>query len=390
MLDLAHDDGLALAVAEVGRARSRAARSRADRAEEGRVYGGPRRFGWLGASRDPYRLGNKHRNEEEWPHLLAMIKARSAGTSWRGIAGDLNRRGVGTARGGRWSEQGVKALVTNPAWWGGRVLNGVLVADPESGEPVIGEWDCVDEELEGIGVETWKTIMTGVNAARLHRGMEREGNARRPADAAQTRMYLFSGVLRCGRLNDFGEVCRSKLSGNKATGRNAKYGDYYRCGDANCKGIGRRVEPVDRYLEGLTLAHLDEYFADTTAETVAWRGEEKLNVLRAQRQEIEESVAAGETAWGDVRDLLARLNRNVEGMVERREHLLAEAKRNLLRGWSREKWEGMGLDERREVISRVLARVLVLPVPTGVSDKAPFDPTLLRPVWSREAAAPTG
>ncbi|WP_406861798.1 recombinase family protein [Streptomyces sp. HUAS MG47] len=389
VLDIARDDGLTLGMEEVDRVRTRTARSRADRAEEGRVFAGPRRFGWLGASHDPYRLGNQHRNDKEWPHLVAMVNARSAGTSWRAIAGDLNRRGVETARGGRWSEQGVKGLVTNPAWWGGRVLDGVLVSDPESGEPVIGEWDHADEALDGIGFQTWKNIMTGVSAARLHRGMRRDGHQSRPARAGQRRTYLFAGVLRCGRLNDFGEICRAKLSGNKATGRNAKYGDYYRCGDANCKGIGRRVEPVDRYLESLILARLDEYFADAATSAVAWRGEKKLTALRAQRRAIELSVVEGETAWGDVRELLARVNRNVESLeTERRDHLEAEARRNLLSGWSREKWDGMGLSERREVIARVLGSVLVLPVPKGVSDKAPFDPTLLRPVWRREPDSP--
>ncbi|WOX23515.1 recombinase family protein [Streptomyces solicathayae] len=390
VLDLACDDGLGLGLAEVDRVRTRTARSRADRAEEGRVFAGPRRFGWLGAARNPFRCGNKHRNDDEWPHLVAMIKARAAGMSWRGIAADLNRRGVGTARGGRWSEQGVKALVANPAWWGGRVLDGVLVTDPTTGEPVIGEWHHVDEELEGIGFETWKTIMTGVNAARLHRGMRREGVCPGPTDAMKVRAYLFSGVLRCGRLNDLGEVCHSKLSGNRATGRNAKYGDYYRCGDVNCRGIGRGVESVDRYLEGLVLDYLDEYFSGTTQDTTAWRGEEKLTALCVQRRAIEESVAAGKSAWGDVRDLLARLTRNIEDLgAERQEHLDAEAKRNLLRGWRREKWGSMALERRREVISCALTSVLVLPVPAGVSDKAPFDPSLLRPVWRRAAVHST-
>ncbi|MGW2200457.1 recombinase family protein [Streptomyces sp. NPDC001774] len=337
VVDLTQDDGPTLSTAELDRVRTRTARSRADRAEEGRVYAGPRRFGWLGASQTPYRIGNKHRNDEEWPHLLAMITARAAGRSWRGIAGDLNRQGVGTARGGRWSEQGVKGLVANPAWWGGRILDGVLVTDIATGEPVIGEWDHADETQDGVGYETWKGIMGGVRAARLHRGMNRGEGVPRSAVASAGRTYLFSGVLRCGRLNDLGEVCRSKLCGNKATGRNAKYGDYYRCGDPNCKGIGRRVQPVDEFLEGLLLGHLDEHFAGTTAEPVAWRGEEKLTGLRATRHGIEEAVATGEAAWGDVRDLLVRLNRNIEGLeAERQEHIEAQATEHLLRGWSPE------------------------------------------------------
>ncbi|MFF9016522.1 recombinase family protein [Streptomyces sp. NPDC014870] len=384
VLDITGEVGPSLGAEEVDRVRTRTARSRADRAEEGRVYAGPRRFGWLGASRNPLRIGNKHRNDEEWPHLVVMIKARVAGRSWRGIAGDLNRQGVETARGGRWSEQGVKVLVSNPAWWGGRVLDGLLVTDIATGEPVIGEWFHADEARDGVGYETWKGIMAGVRAARMHRGMNQGEGAPvpRPAAGAAGRTYLFSGVLRCGRLNDLGEVCRSKLCGNKASGRNAKYGDYYRCGDPNCKGVGRRARPVDDFLEGLVLDHLEEHFAGPPAEPVAWRGEEKLTRLRTTRRGIETAVVTGEASWGDGRHLLARVDRAIASLeAERHEYLEAQTAENLVRGWAPENWARMSSCEKREVISQVLASVLVLPVPAGVSDKAPFDPSLLKPSW---------
>ncbi|MEU4067693.1 recombinase family protein [Streptomyces wedmorensis] len=312
-----------------------------------------------------------------------MIKARAAGRSWRGIAGDLNRRGVATARGGRWSEQGVKGSVANPAWWGGRILNGALVKDPATGEPVIGTWDHADEARDGVGYETWIAIMDGVRAARFRRGVNRPGESS-PGAAAPPRTYLFSGVLRCGRLNDLGEICRSRLCGNRATGRNAKYGDYYRCGDPNCKGVGRRVAAVDEFLEGLVLDHLDEHFAVGRPEPVEWRGEGKPAGLRQARHDVEASITAGAASWGDVGGLLLRWGRNIESLEgERREH--SESRRKDLRGWRREKWGGMTVREKREVIARVLRSVLVLPVPDGASDKAPFDPDLLRPSWCRDA-----
>ncbi|MEU9297763.1 recombinase family protein [Streptomyces sp. NPDC048266] len=367
---------------EVDTVRTRTARSRADRAEEGRVCAGPRRFGWLGASADPHRIGNEHRNDEEWPHLLGMIRARAAGRSWRRIAGDLNREGVRTARGGRWSEQGVKSLVANPAWWGGRILDGALVKNSETGEPVLGRWDHADEARDGVGYETWIGIMDEVWAGRARRGLVQGGGMPPTAAAAPPRSYLFSGVLRCGRLNDLGEVCRSRLCGNRGTGKNAKYGDYYRCSDPNCKGVGRRVAPVDEFLEGLVLGRLQERFGGEQPESVAWHGEGKLAELRRARCGIESSVADGEVAWDDARALLVRLGRSIESLeAERREHAEEQAKGNLLRRWSREEWGRMTVREKREVITRVLSAVIVLPVPQGVSDKAPFDPSLLRSEW---------
>lgn len=386
LLDLVDDDRTLVSgtdEAEIGKLRKRTARNAADRAEEGKAYGAPRRFGWLGASKDPYRVGNKHRDEEEWPHLAHMVKLRYAGRSWRSITGEMNRRRVTTARGGAWTEQGVKLLVANPAWWGGRVLNGEILMNAETGEPVIGEWDHARESDE-CTYEMWKSIMAGVQSNRLHRGMKKSESGQQPAEAMRTRGYLFSGYLRCGRLNDFNEICYSKLSGNKATGKNAKYGDCYRCGDPNCKGVGRRVAPVDSYLEGLALAYLGKRFAGTTPQVTPWHGKAKLASLRKQRKDIKDSVTTGEADWGDVHDVLTRLARTIEVLEqEERDHLKSESRRNLLRGWSREKWGGLDLLERREVIGEIFTSIVVMPVPQGVSDKAPFDPTLLKVVWRK-------
>ncbi|MFJ9853694.1 recombinase family protein [Streptomyces sp. NPDC101150] len=125
-LDLVNDGGVITArlvtaghcEAEAEKVSRRAIRSAGDRAEEGKIYGSPRRFGWLGSSQAPLRLDNKHKDTKEWPHLIDMIKARYAGSSWRGIAADMNKAKVTTARGGRWTEQAVRGLVTNLAWWG--------------------------------------------------------------------------------------------------------------------------------------------------------------------------------------------------------------------------------------------------------------------------------
>ncbi|MGI5196970.1 recombinase family protein [Streptomyces sp. CA-288835] len=401
LLDLVNDDGAILSglvlsgtgEAEVRKIRKRTKRNAGDRAEEGAIYSGPRRFGWLGASKDPYRFGNHKKDPKEWPELLHMIKLRAGGRSWRGITGEMNRRRVLTARGGRWSEQGVKGAVTNPAWWGGRVLNGALVTNTETGEPVIGKWDHFDPRPEeeggdGVGYETWKLIMAGVEANRLHRGMKKAPASEGAEEKLRTGSYKFSGVLRCGRINELGETCYSKLSGNKASGVNAKYGDYYRCGDPNCKGLGRRVAPVDEFLEELMLSYLDKHFSGTKPTVVPWRGQDKLKALIQQRKAIKASVADGEADWGDVHDMLTRLNRNIKALQdEEQDHLKKERKRNLLRGWSREKWGQMELDEKREVITQVLASVVVMPVPKDRSDKAPFDPKLLVVSWRKEKKA---
>ncbi|MEU9323722.1 recombinase family protein [Streptomyces canus] len=402
-LNLVDDDGTIIAglvtsgtgEAEVRKVRSRTRRNAKDRAEEGGVPGGPRRFGWLGSDKRQGRLGNEKRNPAEWPYLIQMIKKRAEGRSWRHITGWINREKdeagnpILTARGGKWSEQGVKASVANPAWWGGRVLDGEVVKDSDTGEPKLGKWEYADSEVDQVDYETWKQIMAGVKANRLHRGMVKcQTGEEVGGEATRVGKYLFSGSLRCGRINDLDEVCYSKLNGNKGGGKNAKYGDYYRCGDANCKGVGRRVASVDKYLEELVLAYLDKRFSGTRPRITQWRGKGKLAELISQRKKIKDSVANGEADWDDVHDMLTRLNRNIKTLeAEEQEHLRAESKRNILRGWSRGKWEQMELGEKKEAISQVLTSVVVLPVPAGRSDKAPFDPTLLKVSWRKDKQA---
>ncbi|MFF4802734.1 recombinase family protein [Streptomyces sp. NPDC001351] len=402
-LNLVDDDGTIIAglvtsgtgEAEVRKIRKRTTRNAKDRAEEGGVPGGPRRFGWLGSDKRQGRLGNEKKNHLEWPYLIQMVKKRAENRSWRHITGWINKQKfedgspVLTARGGKWSEQGVKGAVANPSWWGGRILGGEIVTDPDTGEPRLGKWEYADPEVDGVGYETWKQIMAGVNANRLHRGMANTATSEASGgEPSRVGKYLFSGILRCGRINDLDEVCYSKLNGNKASGKNAKYGDYYRCGDANCKGVGRRVAPVDEFLEELVLSYLDKHFSGTKPRTAPWRGKEKLDGLIIQRRKIKGSVAEGEVDWSDVHDMLTTLNRNIKTLQdEEQEHLRTESRKNLLRGWSRKKWEKMELDEKKEVISQVLVSVVVLPVPKQRSDKAPFDPNLLQISWRKEKEA---
>lgn len=405
-LNLVDDDGTVIASlvtsgtseAEVRMVRKRTRRNAKDRAEEGGVPGGPRRFGWLGVDKREGRLGNEEKNPSEWPYLIQMIKKRAGGRSWRHITGWINRERdkdgnpILTTRGGKWSEQGVKGAVTNPAWWGGRILDGEIVKDPDTEDPKLGKWEYADPQVDQVGYNTWKQIMAGVNANRLHRGMPKPSTAQ-TTEGESTRVgkYLFSGILRCGRINDLNEICYSKLTGNKATGKNAKYGDYYRCGDANCKGVGRRVAPVDKHLEELVLTYLDKHFSGTKPKTTPWRGREKLSGLIVQRKKIKDSVASGEADWDDVHDMITRLSRNIKTLeVEEQEHLRVESKRNLLRGWSRKKWDKMELDEKKEVVSQVLTSVTVLPVPRERSDKAPFDPNLLQVSWRKGEQAKSG
>lgn len=384
LLDLVNDDGTIIAAlatsgtgeAEVKKIRKRTQRNAKDRAEEGGLYGGPRRFGWYGSDKESGRPGNKFIDPAEIEHVVDQFTLRYHGKSWRSITAEMNRRRILTARGNKWTEQAVKYLVTNPALWGGRIIDGELVMDDETGEPVLGAWEVPKE----ITYEKWLVIMQGVQARRAHRGMQKPQNA--PSEERGGRRYKFSGSLRCGRINELDETCYAKLNGNRGSGKNK---DHYRCGDPNCKGISRQSEAVDAYLEGLVLAYLDKHFTATVAIPTPWRGEEKMKALLKQRKAIKDSVSDGNADWEDVHDILLRLNRNIKTLQEEKsDHERKEAERNLLRGWNRKKWDDFDHQQKQRAIKQVISAVVVMPIPEGVSDKAPFDPTLLQVVWRKD------
>lgn len=393
-LDFVNDDGDIIGglvtsgtgESEVRDIRERTTRNAVDRALEGKVFGSARRFGWLGASKDPYRLSNEKINEKEWPHLIEMIKKRAKGKSWYSIAEEANALGLRSVRGSHFTPETVRYLVANPAWWGGRILNGTLILDPRTDEPVIGAWEHATVEKEGVGYETWLTIMASVQSKNMHRGMKKTSSQDKSKEPIRTRSYLWSGYTKCGRLNKLDEPCFSGLVGNKSSGKNEKYGDIYRCDDVNCKGIGRRSEPVDEYLTGLLLAYMDKYFSGTEEKIVPWSRAADLSKAVKQRRDIKQSIADGTTEWSDIHDLLKQLNQRIRELEsERDEHLKAEARRNLLRGWSHEKWHAMDLAQKRQLIGEVIAAVIVMPLPEGRDKKAPFDPTLLRVSWKKPA-----
>ncbi|MEU3880092.1 recombinase family protein [Streptomyces californicus] len=393
-LDFVNDDGDIISglvtsgtgESEVRDTRNRTRRNAVDRAKEGKRYGAPRRFGWHGASKAPYRETNEKINPTEWPHMINMIKRRAQGKSWRSITGQARKDGVVSVRGNPISEAAVKTIVTNPAWWGGRVINGELIKDPRTGNPMIGDWEHATEEKDGVGYETWALIMAGIKSSPLHSGMK-DKDPKEKEEQPRTRSYLWSGYTKCGRINELGEPCLSGLNGNKQSGKNAKYGDIYRCGDPSCKGIARRAAPVDAYLTGLLMAYMDKHFSGTEEKTAPWPDADNLENLVTQRSNIKRSLLEGESDWSDVGDLLSQVNRRISTLEEERTaHLQNEQRRNLLRGWSHAKWQSMDLAQKRKLIGEVISAVIVMPIPEGRGTKAPFDPTLLRVSWKKPKA----
>jgi hypothetical protein len=344
---------------ETDRASSRRLRSVRDHAQEGRGTGGARRFGWLGPDGASGRRTNTVLEPYESAYLRQAIDRALEGQSWSGIADWLTAEGVPTAHRSRWTVPTVQSMVTNPAICGYRVVDGEIVRDRVSGEPVVGSWQRIATP------EEWAQLVA--RCGRWHApGEGRRGvpAGRRPEPGTEVparRKYLLAGLLSCGHRAPDGEMCGSKLGGQPAWGTNRF--PSYRCVAAQCRKVGRRSDMVDRHVQEVALSALEDRYGSTSAELDRFPGEARLAELTADPKATPMTVM-------QIRDL----------EEERRLFHEARRQRNLLAGFRREHWDAFDMEEKRHALAAVIDSVVVLPIPKNRTRNAPFDPALIEVV----------
>ncbi|MDH6540659.1 recombinase family protein [Streptomyces sp. SPB4] len=239
----------------MGRRRRRSIR---DLAGEGRQSGGQRRFGWLGPDAAERRPGNTILDASESTYLREAVERALAGATWMSIADWLTAEKVPTVRGGRWTIPTVQAMLTNPAICGYRIIDGALVRNAATGEPVVGEWQTV------ASAEEWSSLVARCDrwyAPDAGRGGYKGGRASRSRGSApplgrrerlraseSSRKYLLSGFLRCGHVEG-NALCGARMGGHPAHGTNRHAS--YRCSSSGCRKVGRRADLLDRHVETL-------------------------------------------------------------------------------------------------------------------------------------------
>lgn len=346
--------------------RERAVHEVRERAAAGKQTGGHRRFGWLPADRADGRPHNHLLDPDESPYLREAIEMILAGKSERTVTRWLVDHQVPTVRGGTWTGTTVRNMVSNPAVCGYRMLGGALVLDPATGEPVVGGWETIATP------EEWRRVLRRYGGGGGSPGVVGAGGAsggssgsgsygvfgtsgtsgtsgasgasgafapgtRAPErkQIAQTRKYVLSGFLRCGRVGRSGEVCGATLVGNPVT-RGTPHGTYA-CTSPRCRGLARRMDLVDETITALVLDEL----------------ERRYGAGGAQRWHVDAGDAPGVPVGPDP----------------------------LLAGFTRERWAGFDLRQKRIAIGTVVEAVTVRPLPEGRSTRAPFDPSLLDVAW---------
>ncbi|WP_129295877.1 recombinase family protein [Streptomyces lydicus] len=370
---------------EVKRVKRRVTRNMRDQALEGKPMG-RRRFGWKGSDKKLNRPTNTHLDLKESKVLREAIDLALKGKSWATIVRHFENSGLSPTRGGKWSTTPVQYMLTNPALCGYRMLHGELILDRETRGPKVGKWEtvCTPEEWHKLigRCDTWFRLDGGETAyTRYRKKVKTEGKKNYRELAEATRRFLLTNILRCGYIDDEGNLCGAKMKGMGPSGSNKS--DRYRCGDPNCCRVSRRADLVDKAIETLVVKVLTDQYSATEPEHKRWHGEESLTKLRTQQQEIKDSYKSGIFSLAEYLEFKDANDAQISKSEEDRKKFYAEqSAQNFLSGFSEEKWRNeYDIRQKRKAIATVLSAVIVHPLPKGRARSGQFDPELLEPIY---------
>ena len=341
--------------------------------QAGIPVGGQRPFGWQDDKR------TLHPKEAEL--LRAAVRRVLAGGSISGTVVEWNEKGITSPKGKSWTRSKITAIFRNPRICGLRArrveqydperdrqyYDMEIVRDPD-GKPVVGQWEPI------ITVEEWEALTEIVGRNHNH------------AYDLNSRKYLLTGVLRCGK-----DGCGTPLRAVRVleSPKERRPGRFtYGCpsrADGGCGGIGIDGPKTDEYVIEAVVAKYEREALERDAQSAPapWPREAE---LAQARQSINDLTAAWrerpqKISSGRYFALLPDLEREEHELTAERDkwrarEFAATAKPLDLR----EKWDGLTLPERRAYVKEALVCVVVNPS-TGVKR---WKPERLDPVWREE------
>ncbi|GHD11121.1 hypothetical protein GCM10010313_33880 [Streptomyces violarus] len=201
------------------------------RAMEGVPHSGPRPFGW---NEDRITL-----HPVEAALVARAVSDRIGGKAVRAIAREWCDLGITGTRGSRPSAQTVTQIMTAPRVCGYRANKGELLLMPETGQPVLGQWEPI------VTPEQWKAVCATFSPGNLY--LHRGSGAPRLTRRITTPGRLASGFLRCGARLPDGTLCGGALCAQKGKSRRSPY--VYSC--RSCRRCSISGPLADEALERL-------------------------------------------------------------------------------------------------------------------------------------------
>jgi len=268
-------------------------------------------------------------NETTAPIVVNACRRALTGEPLAAIARDLNDRGVAAPRPGRdgapvkWTGSQVKRMVVSPTYAALRTHNGVVV-----------------------GPATWPALVSEADHFALR---ARLNDPRRLTHKDGALKHLLVGIATCGVC---GAVCRRVK--NRQT-------PSYSCSERHC--VARAQHFLDEYVTEVVLARLsqpdirDLIAGDDVASMDSLR---EARALRARLDTFYDAAAAGEVTSSALARIEATLLPKI--VVAERQSASSAISPMLTEfggGHARAVWEGLGVAQRRELVTTLLTPVIL-------------------------------
>lgn len=311
---------------------------------------GPRPFGWLPdrTTLDP----------DEADKVRAAVDAALGRTSdsLTSLVHEWNTAGLPTSQGNAWSVTNLRRVLENPRLAGLTVYQGEVLHDPDTGQPVPGQWEPI------ITVEEHQRLLATF-AARRRSGKVKRG---RPPTS------LLSGIAVCG-------LCDTPMQAMRSRGDR-----YYHCSTHSgrrpeaCRSVSIRREHLDQFvvaavMDLLATPAMAEAMAQRAAATAAARAEgagagpnpaDLIAEHRAALSDLDHARFVERSI--DASRHRAMVDTLTTEIAQAEEALAQAAETPALAGMGlgdapsvREAWEAADVARRREVLRAVLDAVVI-------------------------------
>ena len=334
--------------------------------------GGRRPFGWQADKRTI--------DEQEAAALRDAARRIVEGAPLAAIVAEWNRDGIRTTAGNQWTAQGLKGVYRNPRLAGYRA-RATRTADPaagtesafvmekvrdEDGNPVRGQWDPI------LSDEQWEAVVATVGAST------------RSGRGTNARVYLLSGVLRCGR-------CGARMRALKPPKSRPDQTFHYTCeskGNGGCSGVGINGPRTDEHIAELVIQMYEREAAERgqVADPGPWPKQAELDELRRDIRDLTRGWRATPKQVSSARyfALLPEMEDAEQALdAEREAWVAARVAAAGVPASIREDWPAYPLAQQRAYIQDMLSAVVVHPLPAGARRR--FRADRLEPVPVRSS-----
>jgi site-specific DNA recombinase len=324
----------------------------------GKSTGGPAAYGYrrAGYKNDPAEGGRDTRrfvpDPEEKEIVVEVVERVAAGQTLTRIADDLNRRGVPTTHGARWTISNVRRIALNPRYVGRVVYKG-RDAGP-------ADWEALVDE------PTWRRANALLN------------DSARPQRRSARRYLLTGGLLVCGTPG-CGQPLRSKQHHARGKGMVPVYACRPKT-QGGCGGVTVRAEPVEQ-LVAAAVIDIVESAAFAKALRSHAGGDRKAGAQVAKiSAELDELEHAKESGAIDLREYMRFRDGARARLVEAQGRMAGDTTASAVGRFAgqgdslRAKWDDPAttLDQKQAIVRAVVKRVVIAPV--GKSTGNRFDP----------------